>query len=464
MELFKEEKHKKLLKKLQDCIKKTPFEGKVYLVGGCVRDALLDEPIKDIDVVVEHKGGGIMVANLLAAREKCYALGTNPVVFETYGTAKVTLYKDEDLKDLDVEFVQTRKEQYHKDSRNPDTAYGSIEEDAKRRDLTINSLYYNVTDGKLYDFNQGIDDLVNQVIKTPTDPDIIFDDDPLRILRVIRFSCRYGWGIEKNTWLGMVKNAHRIKIISQERITDEISKIITGPNASVGIRKMLYCGILNRVMPDVYDLTNAYESRNPMLTSFDHTMLVLDKVQPFIETRLAALFHDVGRIATEGNRGISQDAFSADVASCDLKGMKFPKNIINSVENSIKYHRFFRNYADGTVPPDKKIRKFINECGDNIGNVVDLMNANNLYQTYDKKKRQVLDILNRIEELDELEEAKNVKLPIDGKDIMKEFNLKAGPHIGKLMDYLKEAYFENPKITKEECFKLVEDRIKVLAV
>jgi poly(A) polymerase/tRNA nucleotidyltransferase (CCA-adding enzyme) len=144
--------------------------------------------------------------------------------------------------------------------------------------------------------------------------------------------------------------------------------------------------------------------------------------------------------------------------------MKFPKNIINSVENAIKYHRFFRNYADGTVPPDKKIRKFINECGDNIGNVVDLMNANNLYQTYDKKKRQALDILNRIEELDELEEAKNVKLPIDGKDIMKEFNLKAGPQIGIIMEHLKEAYFENPKITKEECFKLVEDKIKVLAV
>ena len=464
MELFKEEKHKKLLKKLQDCIKGTAFENNVYLVGGCVRDALLDEPIKDIDIVVSMKNGGIMLANLLAAKEKCYKLDSNPVIYPKYGTAKVTLYNDEDLKDLDIEFVQTRKEQYHEDSRNPEQVFGTVEEDAKRRDLTINSLYYNVSDEKLYDFNMGIDDLVNQVIKTPTDPDITFNDDPLRILRVIRFSCRYGWGIEKNTWLGMVKNAHRIKIISQERITDEVSKIITSPNPSVGIRKMLFCGLLNKVMPDIYDLTNAYESRNPMLTSFDHTMMVLDKVQPYIETRLAALFHDVGRIASETNRGISQDLFSADVAVCDLKLMKFPNAIADSVENSIKYHRFFRNYADGTVPPDKKIRKFINLCGDNIGNVVDLMNANNLCQTYDKKKRQALDILNRIEELDELEEAKNVKLPIDGHDIMMKFNLKAGPHIGKLMDCLKEAYFDNPKITKEECFKLIEEKIKVLAV
>ena len=179
---------------------------------------------------------------------------------------------------------------------------------------------------------------------------------------------------------------------------------------------------------------------------------------------MAALFHDVGRIATETNRGISQDSFSADVAASDLKAMKFPNAIIDSVENSIMYHRFFRNFADGVVPPDKKIRRFINLCGDNIGNVVDLMHANNVFQTYDKKKRQALDILNRIEELDELEESKNVKLPIDGKDIMKEFNLKAGPSIGILLDYLKDAYFENPKITKKECFKLIEDKIKVLAV
>ena len=464
MEIFKDEKVKKVIEKLQNAIKLTHFEGKVYIVGGAVRDALLGMPVKDLDIVVEVKGGGIMVANLLAAREKCYSIGSNPVIYETYGTAKVTLYKDPDLKDFDIEFVQTRKEQYHKDSRNPDTAYGTIEEDAKRRDLTINSLYYNITTGKLHDFNQGIDDLVNQVIKTPTDPDVIFNDDPLRILRVIRFSCRYGWGIEKNTWLGMIKNAHRIKIISQERITDEISKIITGPNASIGIRKMLYCGILKKVMPDIYDLTLAYESKNPVVTTFDHTMQVLDDVQPFIENRLAALFHDVGRLVTDQNRTVSPDAFSADVAASDLKAMKFPNHVVNAVETAIKYHRAFKIYADGSMPPDKKLRKFINLCGDEIGTVLDLMNANNTHQTYDKKKRQVLDIISRIDELDALEEAKNVKLPISGNDIMKEFNLKSGPHIGKLMDKLKDAFFENPKITKEECFKLVEQEIKVLAV
>ena len=465
MELFKEEKYIKLIDRLQEYIKGTAFENHVFLVGGCVRDAILDEPIKDIDIVVEREGGGIGLATFLAIKDGSHKIDSNPVIYPKYGTAKVTLRNDKELSDIDLELVQTRKEQYHAESRNPEQVFGSIEEDAKRRDLTINSLYYNVSNKKLYDFNQGIDDLVKQVIKTPTDPDITFCDDPLRILRVTRFSCRYGWGIDKNTWLGMIKNASRIKIISQERITDEVSKIITGPNASVGIRKLLYCGILSKIMPDIYDLTNAYESRNPAVTSFDHTMLVLDKVQPNIENRLAALFHDVGRVATEINRGISQDSFSADIAASDLKAMKYPNSVINAVENAIKYHRFFKNYADGIVPPDKKIRKFINACGDDIGTVIDLMHYNNQFQTYDKKKRQALDVLNRIEELGELEESKNVKLPIDGTDVMKHLGLKRGtPTVGKVMEHLKEAYFENPKITKEECLKLVDEYIKVLAV
>lgn len=464
MEVITDERAKKVIEKVKNAIKLTHFENTVYLVGGAIRDSLLGMPIKDLDFVVTVPNGGLMVANLLAAREKCYVIGSNPVVYETYGTAKVRLFKDPDLKDFDIEFVQTRKEQYHKESRNPDTAYGTIEEDAKRRDLTINSLYYNITTGKIHDYNQGIDDLVNKVIKTPTDPDIIFDDDPLRILRVIRFSCRYGWGIEKDTWLGMIKNAHRIKIISQERITDEISKIITGPNASIGIRKLMYCGILHRIMPDIYDMNSGHESYNPPLSTFDHTMLVLDEVQPFLENRLAALFHDVGRVVTDKDRTISPDEFSADVAAADLKAMKYSNAVIGAVQTAIRHHRIFRPYADGVLPPDKKLRKFVNLCGDDVGTTLDLMNANNLHQGGDKKKRQVLDIIARMEELETIEESRNVKLPIDGNDIMKEFNLKGGPHIGKILDKVKDAFFENPKITKEECFKLVEQEIKVLAV
>ena len=457
MELFTHEVHKKLIDRLQKEIKTTSFNGRVFLVGGCIRDSLLKLPIKDIDIAVECEGGGIGLAALLAAKDKSYKFGKNPVMYPKYGTARVVLRNDKELSDITLEIAQTKKNSIDKE-------LGSITEDAFIRDLTINSLYYSVTNNNLYDpTSYGIDDMVNRTLRCPAsilgdeEIDKIYQESPIKMLRTIRFSAILGWGIEKNTWLGIIRNSKFITKASQELITEEISKILTSQNASACIRKMLYCGILNKVMPDIYDLTTVYESKNPALTSFDHTMMVLDKVQPQLEVRLAALFHDVGKIANIIGYGVSQDSFSADIASCDLKTMKFSNAVISSVENSIKYHRFFRNYADGIVPPDKKIRKFINECGDNIGNVADLMNANNLYQTYDKKKRQVLDILNRIEELDELEESKNVKLPINGNDIMKYLKLKKGsPIVGKVMEHLKNAYFENPKITKEECFKLID--------
>ena len=464
--LFKnaDEKIKKLVKLIQESIKGTAFENHVFLVGGCVRDLLLKIPCKDVDICVDIKNGGMLFANYMAMKNQCYVSGTNPVVFETYGTAKFQLYKNEELKDIEIECVQTRKEQYHKESRNPDTVYGTIQEDAKRRDLTINSLYYNISTEKVHDYNNGLDDLVNQVIKTPTDPDITFNDDPLRILRVIRFSTRFGWGIEKNTWLGMVKNAHRIKIISQERISDEISKILLCEKPSIGIRKMYYCGILHRVMPDIYDTTYAFESKNPMVSTFDHTMNVVDTVQPYIENRLAALFHDVGRIITDRRRDVNPDKFSAEVAADDLKAMKFPNYVIKTVETAIKFHRGFSVYADGVLPPDKKIRKFINLTGEDLGATVDLMNANNLHCTYGKKKRQVLDILNRIEEMEDAEKAANVKLPINGNDIQQYFSIKPSPTIGILLEAVKDAYFENPNMTKDEAFEIVENKLKSLTV
>ena len=459
------DKIKKLTNLIQETIKGTHFEGKVFYVGGCVRDLLLNQEVKDIDIVVNIPNGGILFSTYMAMRHQCYVEKTNPVIFETYGTAKFQLYKDEDLKDIEIECVQTRKEQYKKDSRNPETVYGTIEEDAKRRDLTINALYYNISNENLYDYNgTGYYDLCNKIIRTPSDPDVIFNDDPLRILRVIRFSTRLGWGISKDTWLGIIKNVDRLDIVSQERISDEISKILLCKKPSEGIRKMYYSGVLDKVLPDIYDTNFAYESKNPTVTTFDHTLNVLDETQPFIESRLAALFHDVGKIVTDRMRTMNPDEFSAEVTAADLKMMKFPNHVIKSVETAIKYHRMFKIYADGTMPTDKKIRKFVNLCGEEIGTVVDLMNANNLHVTYGKKKRQVLDILNRIEQLEDIEKMENVQLPINGKDIMLEFRLKAGPQIGILLDAVKDAYFENPNITKDECFDIVDKKLKSLTV
>lgn len=458
MEVIKDEKILKIVSKLKECIKLTRFQNHVFVTGGAIRNSILDKPINDLDIVVDLEHGGVMLANLFAARERCYVINSNPIIYPTYGTAKVRLFKEEDLKDINIEFVESRKRPYE-----PSVGcFGTLEEDSKRRDLTINSLYWNITDEKLYDYVGGVNDMIDMTIKC-ADPYGMYVENPIKMLRAIRFSSELGWGIEKNTWLGIIKNSHLIKKAPQELITSEISKILTSQNASFGIKKMLYSGLLKETMPDIYDLINGYESKNPMVTTFDHTMKVLDCVQPFIENRLAALFHDVGNAVTEGyNRTMSKDKFNSDIASSDLKNMKFSNATIAAVETAIRYHRAFGNYADGVVPPDKKIRKFVSLVGEHIGTTIDLMNANNLYCTYGKKKSQALDILNRMEEMEELEKEKDIKLPIGGNDIVS-LGIR-GKSVGRILNVVKDAYFENPNITREECLEIIKHEVEVLTV
>lgn len=462
MDIFTDDRIKKVIEKLADAIKLTKFEGKVYIVGGAVRDTLLGRPVEDIDVVVEEKDGAAVVATILAVKEKCHKAGRNPLILPSFGTATLRLPMGDGMEDIHIDFVHTRKEKYHPDSRNPIQEYGTIQEDAKRRDLTINSLYYNITDRKLYDFNQGYADMLSQTIRTPSDPYVMFSDDPLRILRAIRFACRHGWGIEKNTWLAMVKNAPRISIVSQERITEEISKIVTGRNASAGIRRLMYCGLLGRIMPDIRDLTTVYESKNPMVTSFDHTMRVLDAVQPNIESRMAALFHDVGNLISQSTlsviMNVNQDSFSADVAAADLRMMKFRESVVEAATTAIRNHRAFDRYKDNIVPSDRSIRRFMKRCGNHIGTAIDLMNANNLHRTYGKKNgAQVVGILNKIDQLCKVEEDSKTMLPVTGNDLMSELGVKRGPIIGKMMTAIRKGFTENPGITREECLDIARE-------
>ena len=457
--IFKEKDIQYIIKKIRGQIKGTMFEGKVFVVGGAVRDAIMGKPIKDLDLVVELKSGGIALANYLAAKNQCWKLDKNPVIFENYGTAKLNIYTDEICKRYDLEFVQTRKEQYHVESRNPDTVFGTLEEDAKRRDLTINSIYYNITNDTIIDPNNGGNDIHRKIIRTPNNPDVIFFDDALRMLRCIRFSVRYNWGIEKDTWFGIVKNAYRISTITKERINDELSKILVSQNASLGIMKLYHCGLLHRIMPDIYELSKVYESKDKGITLLDHTLAVLEETQPRLEHRLAALFHDIGKIVG-ADKSIDINKFSAEIAASDLKGLKYSNQVINEVEFAIKHHDYFSIYPDGVAPSDKKTRKFINTCGDHLAITLDLMNANNCHKVYGNKPKQVLCIINQIEKLNEVEKMANLKLPINGNDLQKEFKLKKGPWIGTILNEIKEAYFENPNITKDECFGLAEEILK----
>jgi putative nucleotidyltransferase with HDIG domain len=265
-----------------------------FLVGGFVRDKLLGRETKDADIVC--MGDGIELAHAVANR-----LQPNPPVsfFRNFGTAHIP------YEDMDVEFVGARKESYRSDTRNPSVEPGTMEDDQRRRDFTINALAINLTEpfGTLVDPFNGVEDLQAGIIRTPLEPGQTFSDDPLRMLRAIRFATQLRFTIEPITWQGIVDNAHRISIISQERITDELNKIIRAKKPSIGFDLLYQSGLLKRIFPQMVDLAGAqYIDGMGHKDNFYHTLQVLDNVAARSEDlwlRWAAILHDIGKPATK---------------------------------------------------------------------------------------------------------------------------------------------------------------------
>lgn len=452
----------KLIEYIKDSIERTYYQGHVYIVGGAIRDWIMGNNTHDIDIAVDLPNGGVGFANFLACRNGCMIQGKNPVMFPKYGTAKLNLINSPEFGDVEIECVQTRKEQYHSDSRKPECSFGTIQEDAIRRDLTINSLYYNISTNELKDVTcKGLYDIEHEILRTPSNPDSVFEDDPLRILRVIRFANKFNWGIEKETWIGMVRNDKRVKILSQERVTDEINKILVSDKPSVAINRMLCCNnLLDYILPGVSLLKKINESF--FETVYAHTIKCVDLTQPILENRLAALFHDIGKLATYQKSFFMHETEGAELATNVLKAMKYPSKTISAVATAIALHDIFTNYGKNITPSKKSIRKFKATVGEYYDLTMDVINANNNSKYVGNNPKQVEIIKKMVTKMEE-KEKKNlsvVKLPINGNDIIEKFNVKSGPIVGSLLKQVKEAYYGNPNISAEECFDIVSDCIK----
>lgn len=460
-------KYIKLIEKIKELIKGSVFEGHVFVVGGFVRDAIMGKPSKDIDLVIDLPDGGIGFATWLAFNTGCLVTNTNPCVFPNYGTAKLQLRNDPELSDIEIECVQTRKEKYDKNSRNPSTAFGTIEEDAFRRDLTINALYYNITTDEVLDITKmGLKDIKDETLRCTGKPNDVFSDDPLRILRVIRFSSRLGWKIEKNTWVGMIMNSKLINTLTQERVTDELNKMLLCDRPSEAIEKLDRCNALFKVIPSLEVSKHVYQDMRPKRSVYMHTLETLDKTPKVLETRLAALLHDIGKLKTYDKAFMYHSQIGADMAEELLKAMKYPYHIITTVKKAIEEHEFFSSYMGNVVPRDAVIRKFVDSFNGNeqtLEVTLDLIHANNLSQMYGKKIKLVPGIKEKIMELDKkgaAESGKKIVVPITGHDLMKEYNLKPSPILGKLMAEAKKAVIENPSASKEEVLKYVGEYLK----
>lgn len=426
-----------------------------YLVGGYVRDIFLERPTNDIDVVVV--GSGIEVAKKLQQ-----LLGTNPktgrprahlAVYRNFGTAQVKFY------DTEVEFVGARKESYNRLSRKPIVEDGTLEDDQNRRDFTINAMAICLNKdrfGELVDPFDGIYDLEDGIIRTPLDPDITFSDDPLRMMRCVRFSAQLRFFIEDETFEALSRNAERIKIVSGERIADELNKIMKTAQPSRGLAELQRCGLLQLIIPELAAL-DVVETRNGRAhkNNFYHTLEVVDNVAKHSDNlwlRWAALFHDVGKTKSKrwepalGWTFHNHNYIGAKMIPSIFRRMKLPMDAkMKYVEKLVDLHMRPIVIADEVVT-DSAVRRLMNDAGDDIDDLMTLCEADITSKNEVRKKRFLENFRMVREKLTDLKERDYKRLlqpVIDGNEIMEMFSLQPCREVGQLKQYLKDAVLDN---------------------
>ncbi|MDD7303403.1 MAG: HD domain-containing protein [Bacteroidaceae bacterium] len=419
-----------------------------YLVGGYVRDLFLERPSKDIDCVVV--GSGIAVAQALGKR---LGRGAHVSVFKNFGTAQVKWHQTE------VEFVGARRESYQRDSRKPIVEDGTLEDDLDRRDFTINALAVCLNEsrfGELIDRFDGLLDMEDRLIATPLDPDITFSDDPLRMMRCVRFATQLRFQIEEATQEALARNAERIKIISQERIIDELNKIMLAPQPSIGFVELNRCGLLSIIFPELVRLEGV-ETRNGRAhkDNFYHTLEVLDNIAKKSENlwlRWAALLHDIGKPRSKRWEQVAgwtfhnHDYIGARMVPDIFRRMKLPVDErMKYVQNLVMLHLRPIAIADAEVT-DSAVRRLLFEAGSDIDDLMTLCEAD-ITSKNQQKKQRFLDNFQLVrEKLVDLQARDNYRTwtnPITGEEIMETFHLHPCKEVGLLKQAIKDAIWES---------------------
>ena len=426
-----------------------------YLVGGYVRDIFLERPTNDIDVVVV--GSGIEVAQALqkalGKNEKTGRWRAHLAVYRNFGTAQVKFY------DTEVEFVGARRESYDRGSRKPVVEDGTLEDDQNRRDFTINAMAVCLNKarfGELVDPFDGIYDLEDGIIRTPLDPDITFSDDPLRMMRCVRFSAQLKFFIDEETFDALGRNAERIKIVSGERIADELNKIMKTDQPSRGFVELHRCGLLQLIIPELAAL-DIVETRNGKAhkNNFYHTLEVLDNVAQKSDNlwlRWAALLHDVGKTRSKrwdpalGWTFHNHNYLGAKMVPDIFRRLKEPMDAkMKYVQKLVDLHMRPIAIADEEVT-DSAVRRLLNDAGDDIDDLMTLCEAD-ITSKNQVRKRQFLDnfrmVREKLADLKERDYKRLLQPCIDGNEIMQMFNLKPCREVGALKQCLKDAVLDN---------------------
>ena len=419
-----------------------------YVVGGYVRDLFLERPSNDIDVVVV--GSGISIAEALKQR-----LGKRArlSVFRNFGTAQVK------FGGLEVEFVGARKESYSHDSRKPIVEDGTLEDDQNRRDFTINALAVCLNKarfGELVDPFDGLADLEDGIIRTPLDPDITFSDDPLRMLRCVRFAAQLNFFIEDETFDALTRNADRIQIISGERIQEELNKIMMTAAPSKGLVDLYRCGLLPRLLPELTAL-DIVEKRNGRAhkNNFYHTLEVLDNVSRQSDNlwlRWAALLHDIGKPKTkrwnnaQGWTFHNHNFVGSKMVPDIFRRLKLPMDAkMKYVAKLVDLHMRPIVIADDVVT-DSAVRRLLNDAGDDIDDLMTLCEADITSKNEGRKKHFLENfriVRSKLHDLKEKDYKRLLQPCIDGTEIMEMFHLQPSREVGELKKALKDAVLDN---------------------
>ncbi|MBR2185010.1 MAG: HD domain-containing protein [Prevotella sp.] len=424
-----------------------------YLVGGYVRDIFLDQPSDDIDCVVV--GSGIKIATELKKRlgKKAYLS-----VFKNFGTAQVKVMSSGNRPPVEIEFVGARRESYQRDSRKPIVEDGTLEDDQNRRDFTINAMAICLNKdrfGELVDPFGGLDDLWDGIIRTPLDPDITFSDDPLRMLRCIRFATRFNFLIEDETFQALERNVERLKIISKERISEELNKILMTKTPSRGFVDLERSGLLQYILPELAAM-DSVEERNGKKhkNNFYHTLEVLDnvaKTEAPLWLRWAALLHDIGKPKSKRWDNIagwtfhSHNFIGARMVPGIFNRLKLPQDAkMKYVQKLVELHMRPINIADDEVT-DSAVRRLINDAGDDIDDLMILCEAD-ITSKNEVRKAKFRDnyqlVREKIADLKERDYKRLLQPVIDGNEIMEMFHLKPSKEVGILKAYLKDAVLD----------------------